>query len=420
MEYGLIGHPLGHSFSKEIHEQLKNYTYEITDIDENSFHQFMEKRNFKAINVTIPYKEKVIPYLDYIDDIAKKIGAVNTIVNKNGKLYGYNTDIFGLTELIKRNIEDISGKTVLILGTGGTSKTAEFAVKTLNCKKIYKATREIKNKDSANQEKTEYIEYNSLSLIKDDVEILINTTPVGMYPNSEKSPVDIDIFPNLKAVTDAVYNPLQTKLVYSAKKKKINAESGLFMLVSQAVKAAELFTGETIEEEKKFKVFKNILNKRRNIVLTGMPGCGKSTIGKILAESTGKSFIDTDNLITERYGHPSEIINHFGEKYFRDKETEIIDSIKAETGKIIAVGGGAVLRDENIEYLKRNGILVFIDRDISQIMPTKNRPLSSDKDKLEKLYKERYDRYLNTSDIKITSDKDIETAVSKIIKEISI
>lgn len=417
MEYGLIGHPLGHSFSKEIHEALAGYTYEICDIDENAFPSFMEQREFKGINVTIPYKEKVIPYLDFIDPTAKKIGAVNTVVNKDGKLFGYNTDIFGLSELIKRNVKTLENKTVLVLGSGGTSKTAEYAADSLGCKKVYKASR--KDGLLSPLEKTEYITYKKLCDIAESVDVIINTTPVGMYPESEKTPVDIEIFKNLEAVIDAVYNPLQTKLVCDAKKRGIKAESGLFMLVSQAVRASELFTEKSIADGKKEEVFKKILNGRQNTVLAGMPGCGKTTVGLEIAKLTGKKFIDTDSLIEKKYGHPSEIIKEHGEKYFRDIETETIAAVKLETGAVISVGGGAVLRDENVEYLKRNGVIVFLDREISDIVPTENRPLSSDREKLEKLYKERYGRYCAIADLTVKSTGYIKKTAKKIIGEVT-
>lgn len=416
MEYGLIGHPLGHSFSKEIHEKLRDYTYEINDIAEERFDKFMSERAFKAINVTIPYKEKVIPYLDFTDDTAREIGAVNTIVNKDGKLYGYNTDIYGITDLINRNTDSIKGKTILILGTGGTSKTSEFAVKQLGCGRIYKATRKADGLKS--DEEVKYIPYSSLPSVSSEIEILINTTPVGMFPNTEVMPADINMFTKLEAVIDAVYNPLRTKIVYSARKNGINAESGLFMLVSQAVKAAELFTGDKVSDEKKFSVFNEVLSSRQNIVLIGMPGCGKTTVGKIVAERTGRKFTDTDVLIKEKYGHPSEIITKYGEERFRDIETEIIASLRTETGLIISVGGGAVLRDENIEYLKRNGVTVFIDRDIENIIPTDNRPLSSDREKLEKLYGKRLPIYTAAADFTVKSDENIENTVNKIVSEV--
>ena len=416
MDFGLIGHPLGHSFSKEIHESLGLYTYEICDLPEEDFTKFMTEKNFKGINVTIPYKQKVIPFLDEIDETAKEIGAVNAIINKDGRLFGYNTDLFGISNLISKTAGDISGKTVLILGSGGTSKTAAFAVKTMGAAKIYKATRK---QDLIPDGDFEYITYDNINKITDFTDIIINTTPVGMFPNTDASPIDISLFKKLSAVVDAVYNPLKTKLVYTAQKQNVSAETGLYMLVSQAVKAAELFTGKKISEETLNKVFSDILKSKQNIVLIGMPGSGKTTVGKLLAEKTGKTFADTDELIEKEYGHPSEIIRTHGEEYFRDIESKVISELKNDTAKIIAVGGGAVLREANVENLKRNGVTVFIDRNINDILPTDDRPLSSDRDKLKNLYSTRYPIYAAAADITAVSDNDPKNVTDMIIKEFS-
>ena len=414
MEYGLIGHPLGHSFSKEIHESITDYIYELCDIDENEIDAFMKSRDFKAINVTIPYKQTVMPYLYEIDEKASQIGAVNTIVNRDGRLYGYNTDLYGLKELILRNTDSLKGKTVLILGSGGTSKTAAFVSKILGAGKIYKATR----KDLRSPSDFDYIKYDELYRISDSVDVMINTTPVGMYPNVHSSAVDVGDFKNLGCVIDVVYNPLRTKLVSDAKKLGIPAEGGLYMLVSQAVYAIEHFLGCSIHDEVKEEAYKSVLMKRENIVLSGMPGSGKSSVGKIIAETTGKRFIDTDELISQRYGDTAEIIRTKGEKAFRDIETEVISSITGEVGCVIATGGGAILRDENVDYLKRNGRIVFLDRDIDEIVPTENRPLSSDREQLIKRYEERFGRYNETSDLHITSSgEEPEETARRIIEE---
>lgn len=416
MDFGLIGYPLGHSFSKEIHESLGLYAYEISDLPEENFAKFMTEKKFRGINVTIPYKQRVIPYLDEIDETAKEIGAVNTIVNRDGRLYGYNTDLFGISNLILKTAGDISEKTVLILGSGGTSRTAAYAAKTLGAKKIYKATRK---PDLLPDGDFEFITYDNLDKIVDITDIIINTTPVGMFPDTDCSPVDISVFKNLSAVVDAIYNPLKTKLVYAAEGRNIPAQTGLYMLVSQAVKAAELFTGEKISEETLNKVFSDILRSKRNIVLTGMPGCGKTTVGKLLAEKTEKTFADTDELIEKEYGHPSKIIREHGEEYFRDIESRVISDLKNTNAKVIAVGGGAVLRKENVENLKKNGVTVFIDRDINDIQTTNDRPLSSDRSKLKKLYDTRYPIYAAAADITVVSDNNAENVTDMIIKEFS-
>lgn len=412
MRYGLIGHPLGHSFSKEIHESIADYTYELFDLDENAFHEFMEKRDFRAVNVTIPYKQAVIPYLDVIDETAEAIGAVNTVVNINGSLFGYNTDAPGLKELILRNTDTLEGKTVLILGTGGTSKTARYVAASLGAEKIYTASRSKAGEGV-------YL-YGDLDKIADSIDVLINTTPVGMFPNMNAEPVDIDMFKNLSCVIDAVYNPLRTSLVLSAKEKKIPAEGGLYMLVSQAVYAIEYFLGRKLDKEIIEKTFKRVVRARQNVVLTGMPGSGKSVIGDLLSKETGLHFSDTDELITEKYSHPAELITKYGEECFRDIEAEIIADISKVTGHVIATGGGAILRAENIKNLKKNGKIYFIERDLAAIVPTEDRPLSSTRERLTAVYNDRIGKYMFTCDRRIMADGGPDVAVKMIIREMDL
>ena len=417
MEYGLIGHPLGHSFSKEIHESITDYTYELRDLTNEEFDDFFRSRNFKAINVTIPYKQKVIPYLSEIEEKALDIGAVNTIVNRDGLLYGYNTDVMGLYDLIDKNCGDLTGKTVLILGSGGTSKTAAYAVKNRGAGKIYKATRQNLKSESC----FDYINYNDLDRIADQTDVIINTTPVGMYPDIFETPVDPARFPKLSCVLDAVYNPLRTKLVSEAKKLGISAEGGLYMLVSQAVYAIELFLEKSLCEEVKNQAYRRIVTNRENIVLTGMPGAGKSSVGKIISDITGKRFIDTDDIIDSRFGKTSDIIRREGEESFRKIETEVIKSIAGESGCCIATGGGAVLSDKNMEFLRMNGRIVFLDRELSELVPSDDRPLSSTMHQVAERYHERYYRYVSTSDMQvIVSSEQPETTARRILEEIGI
>ena len=413
MEYGLIGHPLGHSFSKEIHESIADYEYEIHDLPPEEFESFVKSKNFKAINVTIPYKQKIMPYLDIIDSTAEKIGAVNTVINRNGKLEGYNTDYYGLRDLILRNAGDLKGKRVLILGSGGTSKTAAFTVGMMGAEKIYKATR---NEKLAEDSET-YITYDKLSAVSKEIDVIINTTPVGMYPQNYAQPVKIEDFPNAGCVIDVVYNPLRTMLVSSGLKSGLKCEGGLYMLVSQAVYASSLFTGKDLSEDVKEKAFKSVLSRRENIVLTGMPGSGKTSVGEVISEITGKKLVDTDKIIAERYGEPGDIIREKGEAAFRDIETEVIKEAAKECGCCIATGGGAILRDDNITSLKLNGIVVFIDRDIDEIVPTDDRPLSSTRELLKKRYEERYARYLGTSDICVRAKNSPRCTAECILEE---
>lgn len=396
-KYGCIGKKLTHSFSKEIHAALADYEYELIELAEEEIKPFFSKKEFEAINVTIPYKETVIPFLDSVSDIAKRIGAVNTVVNKNGKLYGYNTDYYGMKALIERVGLNLSGKKVLVLGTGGTSKTARVVADDLGAAEILMVSRR----------KTEnFITYSESVELHSDADIIINTTPSGMYPDTESKPIDIAYFPKLEGVIDAVYNPLRTNLVSDAKAKSIKAEGGLYMLVMQAVKAAERFLDTEIDSATAERVFADVLASKENIVLTGMPGSGKSTVGKLI-KPDGFEFFDTDTEIEKRSGCTiKELISDKGEKYFRDLETEVISDISSKSGRIISTGGGAVLREENVRYLKQNGRLYFLNANLSRLHATDDRPLSDTEDKLAKLYNERINIYLSTADVTVP---DMET-----------
>ena len=406
MEYGLIGEKLGHSYSKEIHAQIADYEYILKEIPKNELDAFMRAKDFKGINVTIPYKQDVIPYLDFIDENAREIGAVNTIVNRGGKLYGYNTDFIGLKRLILSQNLSLDEKKVLILGTGGTSHTARTVAKSLNAKEILIVSRS----------KTENtITYEEAAANHNDAQIILNTTPCGMFPNIDAAPINLEKFEKMEGVIDVIYNPLRSKLVTEAQKKGITAQGGLYMLVQQAIAASEYFFDREIDKNKADKIYENLLKKKQNIVLVGMPGCGKSTIGRKLSEALGRKFYDTDKKILEKVGKtPSEIINESGEKYFRDVETEICRNLASETNAIIATGGGAVLRSENVTYLKNNGIIFFLDRDIKNIRPTKNRPLSDNYEKLKEVYDRRYPIYTSCADFHIKSDENIGHTIEKI------
>ena len=400
MKYGLIGEHLPHSFSKEIHAKIAPYTYELHELEKHELDGFMKEADFIAINVTIPYKKDVIPYLDEIDENAKKIGAVNTIVNKNGKLFGYNTDFFGMRALMLKLGLDFSGKKVMILGTGGTSNTAIAVSEALGASAIVVVGRNAKNG---------VITYEEAYEKHTDTDFIINTTPCGMfpYPDGNESiagtPIDLEKFPNVKGIVDAVYNPLRTNLIMNALEKNIPAEGGLYMLVAQAVVAAEKFMDTTLDETLTDRIFAEIEASKENIVLTGMPGSGKSTVGKILAEKLSRKFIDTDTEIIKKAGKEiTDIFAEIGNDGFRKLEAEIIASVSSEnSGAVIATGGGAILRDDNIRVLKRNGKIYFLNRPIENIVPTSDRPLSLDREALEARFRERYKRYLSTCDMEI-------------------
>ncbi|MBQ9045469.1 MAG: shikimate dehydrogenase [Oscillospiraceae bacterium] len=409
MEYGLIGEHLPHSFSKEIHEQLADYTYDLHELRPDELDGFMRKKDFKAINVTIPYKRDVIPYLDEISPSAAEIGAVNTIVNRDGKLSGFNTDMLGMEALIRRIGLDLTGKTVLILGTGGTSHTAQYVAKHLGAGKVVTVSRS--GRDSS-------VTYAGAPALYPDAAVILNTTPAGMFPSVDAQAIDLSLFPALEGVADVVYNPLRTQLVQQAHTLGLPAEGGLYMLVGQAVAAVEIFLNRKLDANALDKVFASVLASKESIILTGMPGSGKTTVGKLLAKQLGRAFYDSDDEITSRTGHtPNEIIRADGEAAFRDIERDVIAALSLEPGCVIATGGGAILREENIRHLRANGRIFFLDRPISDILPTDDRPLSSDRAALQKRYDERYPIYTATADAVIPVTGTPED-VAETIKEV--
>ena len=406
MIYGCIGEKLGHSFSKDIHNRLFDYDYELCEIPKGELDAFMQKRDFKAINVTIPYKLDVIPHLYKISDTAKKIGAVNTIVNENGKLYGYNTDFSGLSLLIKKNGIEVKGKKALVLGSGGTSKTANAVLESLGAREIYTVSR---------SEKQGFITYEIAKTVHSDAEIIVNTTPCGMYPNIGVSAVDVNDYPNLCGVVDAVYNPLRSKLVCNARRKGIRAIGGLYMLVAQAAVAAEKFIGTPVSEEKIYSVYRSLVLEKQNLILVGMPGSGKSTIGKILARDLKMNFVDSDEEIVKKEGKSiPEIFKEVGEAGFRKIESEVIAELSKLTHTVIATGGGAVLNRKNTDLLSENGRIYFIDRALSSIVVTSDRPLSSSREDLERRYNERYDIYCTCADVHLKCGDDAGANAEKI------
>ena len=412
MKYGLIGEKLGHSFSKEIHEKIADYKYELKEIAKGDLEDFILSKSYNAINVTIPYKEMVIPYMDYIDEKALEIKAVNTIINKNGKLYAYNTDYYGLKALIVSNNIDCYDKNVLILGTGGTSKTAKSVLNDLKVKNILFVSRS--NKDN----NPNIITYEEAKEIK-DVNIIVNTSPNGMYPKDEEPLIDISVYKNLEAVVDVVYNPLKTRLVRNALSLGVKAVGGLYMLVAQAVYAVNKFLDRDLEEAQTLniidKVYNDILSKKQNIVLIGMPGCGKTTIGKMLIDALDKEFIDSDGEIEKVINcQIKDFLTESNEDDFRDIESNVINNISLLNNKIISTGGGVVKRESNIKSLRANGVIIFIDRDINNIKTDDSRPLSSNVEKLKKLYIDRYPLYKKASDYIVSNNDSIDECLKEI------
>ena len=408
MEYGCIGERLGHSFSKEIHNALASYEYSLKELKREELPEFLKNKDFKAINVTIPYKQDVIEFLDWISDEAKTINAVNTIVNKNGKLYGYNTDFYGLKALIERENVSSKDKMVAVLGSGGTSNTAFAVANYLEALSVLKVSR---------NKKDGYITYDELYEKYCDCEIIINTTPCGMFPKTGVSAVDLEKLPKVKAVFDAVYNPLNSKLILDAKAKNITAVGGLYMLVSQAAYAVEKFIEAPVDNNRIEEIFKNLYKQKMNIALIGMPASGKTSVGKVLSEKLNKTFVDSDDEIVKSENKKiPEIFEEFGEAYFRNVEKSVIKELSMLNSQVISTGGGAVLNPENIENLKANSRIYFLDRPLDMLVTTSDRPLSSNRADLEKRYKERYELYKLSADVIIDGVKTVEE-VAELIED---
>ena len=411
MKYALIGGRLSHSYSAEIHAKIGGYPYELKELAPNELNAFFVPPAFEGINVTIPYKQAVFPYLTDLSPEAAAIGAVNTIVNRGGKLYGYNTDFEGMRALIGRAGICVFQKKVLILGTGGTSRTAAAVAKSLGAREVLRVSRTAK--EGA-------ISYPAAARDHADAEILINTTPVGMYPETGGVPIDLAAFPRLCGVVDAIYHPLRTGLVLDAEARGIPAAGGLYMLVRQAVAAAELFFDQPQPPDITERIYRELLAEKRNIVLTGMPGAGKTTVGRRVAEKLGKPFFDTDEAVLGRIGMPiATFFATHGEAAFREEEAAVIHALAGQSGAVIATGGGAILKEENVRELKKNGVLVFLDRDPAEITPTPDRPLAAGRAALERLYEVRYPRYLATADRRVSvANGDAATVTNAVLEAV--
>lgn len=405
MRAGLIGKRLGHSFSKQIHEQLANYTYELIPLTEEEMREFMCRKEFDAINVTIPYKEKVMEYCDEIDGRAKAIGAVNAIVNRGGKLYATNTDFMGLKYMIERRGIQIRDKICCILGTGGTSRTAEAVLRSMGAKEVVKAGR---------NHAEGVIPYEELKRIT-EIQVFVNATSVGMYPNCEEQLIDLADYPKVEAVADVIYNPLQTKLCRQAQRLGVKWVCGLQMLVAQAKFAVEFFLNTKISDEAIGQLTKKIKADMMNVVLIGMPSSGKTTIGKRAAEILGKAFVDLDGEIEKETGlEIREIFARYGEESFRKTEEAVAKKFAAEHGQVISCGGGIIKREENMERLRQNGVVFHLTRDVEKLLVDEKRPLSSSREKLLQMEKERTPLYEAYRDAVIQNDGTPEEAAEKI------
>ena len=403
----LIAKKTGHSFSPLIHREFGRYEYGTKELEEGELAEFFEKREFSGLNVTVPYKTTVMQYLDEISPEARAIGAVNTIVNKDGKLFGYNTDRYGFIFTLEHSGVEIIGKDVLIIGAGGASKAVVSAFDEFSPRSV----RVLRHSDNVPEKIGEYT----------DAQLIVNTSPVGMFPNAYVSPIDITMFKKAEAVFDIIFNPLNTQLLLDAKKIKLPVFNGLCMLVAQAKAGCELFSGEKVDESEIERIHTLIESEVSNITLIGMPGCGKTSVGRYIAGKLGMKFVDTDEEIKSLGRTPAEIITADGEEEFRRIETEAVRKCGMMSGAVIATGGGVVTRERNYDPLSQNGVIIFIDRDIS-LLATNGRPLSNGGiDRLKNLYESRIDAYRRFADYTVDGSKtinDVGERILEIVKEI--
>ncbi len=401
MKFGLLGRNLGHSYSPQIHGLLGSYSYELFEQEPEQLEAFLSQKDIAGLNVTMPYKKDVIPYLDTIDELAARLGSVNTIVRSpDGSLHGHNTDYFGFRSLVERSGAAVFQKKVLILGTGGASVTAAAVMEDLGGQVILISRTGENNYQNLHRHT--------------DAQIIVNTTPIGMYPHTGTSPIDVSRFPHLEGVFDLIYNPAKTQLILDCEARNIPAFNGLWMLVAQAKQAAEYFTGLPIPEQAVAQVYAKLHRQMQNIVLIGMPGCGKSTIGRLLAEKCGREFIDADEALVKQFGRTiPEIFAQDGEEAFRSLETKVLSELGKQSGLVIATGGGCVTEERNKPLLRQNGIVIWIQRDPA-LLPTDGRPLSQQTAPAA-LYEHRRPMYAAFADKTMVNDSTCEIAAEKII-----
>ena len=405
LKCGLLGEKLGHSYSPQIHSMLADYEYKLFEKSHEALEDFLKSGEFDGLNVTIPYKKSVMPYCAELSPTAAQIGSVNTIVRRSdGSLYGDNTDAFGFENLIVHNGIEVKGKKALVLGTGGASVTAQAVLKNLGASEVVVISR--KGEDN----------YENIAKHA-DAEIIANTTPVGMYPNNGKAAVDLTQFPKLSGVLDVVYNPARTALLLQAEKLCIPCAGGLYMLVSQAKRSCELFTGKSIPDSEIDRIERVLSHQMQNIVIIGMPGSGKTAVSTMLAERLGRKIFDTDTIVSEKAGMTiPEIFAARGEAGFRKLETEATAEVGKLSGNIISTGGGVVTVADNYELLHQNGVIVWIERDTNKLARD-GRPISLSSD-LNELYAARLPLYERFADIKADNNGDINDTVNAIMEMI--
>lgn len=397
---GLLGRKLSHSYSPQIHKELADYAYKLYEKEPEELEAFLRPKTFDGLNVTIPYKKAVMPLLDEISPEAAAIGSVNTIVSRGGKLTGYNTDAFGFTWLLQKSGVAVTGKKALVFGSGGASVTVQYVLKSLGADPVVVISRTGENN------------YANLDRHR-DAKVLVNATPVGMFPGNGESPVDLSEFDAVDGVLDVVYNPARTALMLQAEALSIPHASGLSMLVAQAKKACEYFTGKPVSDTQIDRIEKLLSRQMENIILIGMPGCGKSSVGLALAEKLGRPFIDADAQIVKRAGCAiPEIFASGGEPAFRKIESEVLADLGKQSGLVLSTGGGCITRPENYPSLHQNGRIVWLTRPL-ELLPTDGRPMSQANSR-EALWEARKALYERFSDVKIANDRTIEDCVHDI------
>ena len=401
MKCGLLGRKLGHSYSPQIHSLLGNYRYDLVEVEPELLKSALDNTEYTGFNVTIPYKKAVIPFCDTLSPVAQRLEAVNTIVRRrDGSLIGHNTDYFGFQTMVESTGLQVSGKKVLVLGSGGASNTVCAVMEQLGANVI------VISRSGDNN-------YGNIHL-HSDAAVIVNATPVGMYPAVGISPVDLAAFPMLEGVLDVIYNPARTQLLLDAERRGLITANGLLMLVAQAKESAEWFTGNTISDEQISRIHGILKQQMENIILIGMPGCGKSTVGKLLAESLNKQFIDADDEIVAAAGKPiPRIFAEDGESVFRNWESQILEKLGKQSGLIIATGGGCVTQNRNYPLLHQNGTVFWIGRNIEQL-PTDGRPLSQ-ATRLQDMFRVREPMYRAFADHYVDNNGCVEKTVSKIL-----
>ena len=400
MQCGLLGRKLGHSYSPQIHSHLASYEYTLFEKEPEELEDFLKNGSFTGLNVTIPYKKNVIPFLDELSPTAKRLGAVNTIVRReDGSLIGHNTDYFGFCSMVGRSGLAVAGKKVLVLGSGGASNTAVAALEEMGAQVV------VISRSGENN-------YDNLHL-NADAAVIVNTTPVGMYPKTGVSPIGLERFQKLEGVLDVVYNPARTQLLLDAESRGLIAMNGLWMLVAQAKESAEWFAGVQIPDGKIAQIHGLLRAQMENIILIGMPGCGKTTVGQALATMQGKRFVDADAVLEERVGRKiTDIIPTDGEEAFRQMETDTLAELGKQSGLVIATGGGCVTRERNYPLLHQNGTILWLTRELDKL-PTHGRPLSQT-GKLQQMYAVREPMYRRFADAVISNDAAVEQTIAQI------